>query len=46
MSALKPSNTTTVGSEKCNITEAQNKDLTVLMNMIEVLKEEMNKSIP
>jgi hypothetical protein len=42
MSPLKPSNLTTVGPEIYNITEAQDKGIIVLINMIEVLKEEMS----
>jgi hypothetical protein len=43
MSSLEPSNLTTTGTEKCNIKEAQEKNLTMpSMNKTEVLKEEMN----
>lgn len=46
MSPLEPSNTTLVDSEKCNIAEAKGKDLIIaFINMIEVLKEEINKSL-
>lgn len=44
MSPLEPRNTTTVGPEYCNRDEAQEKDLKIaFMNMIKVLKEEINK---
>lgn len=46
MSPLEPSCPTTEGPEYTKRTEAQEKDLkTVVINMIEVLKEEMNKCI-
>lgn len=46
MSPLEPSNTTIVDSEKCNIAEAKGKDFKIaFINMIEVLKEEINKSL-
>lgn len=46
MSSLKPSNDTFTGPEYCNIAEAQGKELKVaLMNMIDIFKEEMNKSL-
>lgn len=45
MSLLEPSNSTTADPEHSNIAEAQIKDLeTAWMNMIELLKEENNKS--
>lgn len=46
MSPLEPSNTTIVDSEKCNIAEARGKDFIIaFINMIEVLKEQINKSL-
>lgn len=46
MSPLKASNPSKVGPEKGNIVEAQDKDLKkTFMNIIEVLKEKMNKSL-
>jgi hypothetical protein len=46
MSLLEPSYPTTAGSEYSNIAEAQEKDpKTAFMSMIEVFKEEMNKSL-
>lgn len=45
MYPLKASNPTTTGPESCSKTEAQDKDLAITsMNIIEVLKDEMNKS--
>ena len=42
---LKANNPTTADPEFCNIVEAQDKDLEIaFMNIIEVFKEEMNKS--
>lgn len=39
MSLLEPSNPTALGPEKCNVAEAQDKDLKLaLMNMVEDLK--------
>lgn len=46
MSPLKSSNPTTSSSEYSNIAEAQEKKLQIaFMNMIEVPKEEVNKSL-
>lgn len=46
MSALKPSNSTTLGFKKFNIDEALDKDFkTAFMNMFEALKDKLNKSI-
>lgn len=46
MSPLEPSNTTIVDSEKYNIAEARGKDFIIaFINMIEVLKEQINKSL-
>ena len=46
MSLLEPSYPTTAGTEYSNIAEAQEKDpKTAFMSMIEVFKEEMNKSL-
>lgn len=46
MSPLEPSNSTTTGPGKCNIVEAQDKSLKIaFMDMIEVLKEEMKKTL-
>jgi hypothetical protein len=45
VSPLEPSYPATAGSEYSNIAEAQEKDIkTAFMNMIEVFKDEMNKS--
>jgi hypothetical protein len=47
MSLLESSNTTTVGPDYWNIAEAQEKDLkTTFMNIVEVRKEGMNKTVP
>lgn len=44
MSPLKPRKVTLVGCEKCSIVEAQDKDIRrAFMNMLEILKEKMNK---
>lgn len=46
MSALKPSNSTTLGLKNCNIAEALGKDFkTAFINMLEALKDKINKSI-
>ena len=46
MSLLESINPTTVGPEKCHKAEAQVKDSKiVLMNMLEVLKEEMSRLV-
>lgn len=46
MSALKPSNSTTLGFKNCNIAEALDKDFkTTFMNMLEALKDKINKSL-
>lgn len=46
MSPLKHRRPTTVGTVKCNIYEAQDKDYkTALTNTLKVFKETMNKSI-
>jgi hypothetical protein len=46
MTLLGPSNPSTVDPKKCNIAKEQDKDLKIaFMNMIEVLKHKMNKSI-
>lgn len=48
MFPLNPSNSTTVGhiAEYCNIAEAQDKDFKIaFLNMIETLKEKINKSL-
>lgn len=46
MSALELSNSSTVDLEICIIAEAQVKDLKIgFMTVIEILKEEMNKSL-
>ena len=46
MSPLKFSNTTTASPEYCDIADTQEKDLNLtFMNIIEVLKEEINKSL-
>ena len=46
MSPLKFSNPTTASPEYCDIADTQEKDLNLtFMNIIEVLKEEINKSL-
>lgn len=46
MSPLEPGNCTIVGSEKWNITDAQEKDFkTAIMNMFKDLKQDMNESL-
>ena len=46
MSPLEANNSATAGPENCSIAEAQEKGLkTAFMNMIKVLKEEMNKPL-
>lgn len=46
ISVLKPNNTTTIGLENYNITEAQDKAFKIaFMNIIEGLKEETNKHL-
>ena len=46
MSPLKPNSTTTVGPEKCSMAEKQDKDFKIaFMNMLKLLREEMNKLI-
>lgn len=43
MSLLELSNSTALGSEKCNVAEAQDKDLKLaLMDMVEDLKSQIN----
>jgi hypothetical protein len=45
MSPLESNNPTIVASEKCNRSEPKDKDLKIaFMNMMEILKEEMDKS--
>lgn len=44
MSALDPCNPTTVGPEKCNTAELQNKDFKIaVMSMFKDLKEALNE---
>jgi hypothetical protein len=44
MSPLKPNNTTTVGPDKCNMAEEQDKDIKIaFMNILEVFRKEINK---
>lgn len=44
MSPLETSNPITVGPEKCNIADAQDKDLKIaIMTMFKLLKKDMNK---
>ena len=46
MSLLEPRNPTTVDSEKYNLVEISDKNLKIpVMRMIEILKEEMKKSL-
>ena len=46
MSPLEPSNPTAVGPENGHIVEVQDRDLKIaVMDIKEVLKEEMNKSL-
>lgn len=46
MSPLNPRNTTTVGPEKYNIAEAENKDFRrAFTNMLQAFKEEINETI-
>jgi hypothetical protein len=45
MSSAEPSNPATLGTKICNVAEAQDRDFKIaFINMIEVLKEDMNKS--
>lgn len=45
MPPLEPSNSTTIGSENYHITGEQEDLKTVFIKTIEILKEEMNKSL-